>query len=164
MATTKPRVNRTQFDEVYGLDYFYEKYKLKYPPSMFGQKGTRPKKIDKSLYKKILMEYLDIYFKEIYFLDPTSYFLYTGSFRKVLYANRVLKNMKKIANASIGFFWFQRPSYIFHSTVQFIRLTGSTNRLPEIEKIYKKNFDINLIANFEEVIIAEKINNNLYIK
>jgi hypothetical protein len=59
--------------------------------------------------------------------------------------------------------WYQRPSELFFLCCDFKKLTGSTNKLPKIEKIYKNNFDVNLIVNFEEAIEAQKVLNNNYI-
>jgi len=92
--------------EVFGLEYFHSQFKNKYPPTLLGEKkGVRPKKVDKSLYQKILVEYFDIYFKEIYFLEGPSYFLYTGVFTKVKYRPRIIinKGIKKLISSSIGF-------------------------------------------------------------
>lgn len=170
METTKLPIVENLKDkpvkEVYGLNYFYSKFENKYPPKMIGEKkGIRPKKISRSLYQKILLEYLDIYFKEIYFIDGPSYFLYTGGFQKVKYRPRIIvnKGIKKMISSSIGFMWYQRPSELFFLCCMFKKLKGSTNRLPKIEKIYKNNFDINLIVNFEEAIEEQRINNNNYI-
>lgn len=152
--------------ETYGLKYFQEKFENKYPPTMLGEKkGVRPIKVSVSLYQKILMEYLDIYFKEIYFLDGPSYFLYTGILTKVKYRPRVIMNrgIRKIISSSIGFMWYHRPSELFFLCCQLKKLTGSSNRIPQIEKIYKNNFDINLIVNFEDAIEQQRINNNNYI-
>lgn len=168
METTKTQDNKPDKLklEVYGAKYFCEKFENKYPPTMLGEKkGVRPVRIQKSLYQKILMEYLDIYFKEIYFINGPSYFLYTGLFQKVKYRPRIIvnKGVKKIINASIGFMWFQRPSELFFLCCKFEKLMGSSNKLPVIEKIYKNNFDVNLIVNFEDAIKHEKNNNNNYI-
>lgn len=155
-----------RYEEVYGVKYFHEQFKKKYPPTMLGEKkGVRPKKISRSLYQKILMEYLDIYFKEIYFLEGPSYFLYTGDFTKVKYRPRVIinKGIKKIISSSIGFMWYHRPSELFFLCCKLKKLTGNTNRLTLIEKIYKNNFDINLIVNFEDAIEEQRKNNNNYI-
>lgn len=152
--------------ETYGLKYFHQEFKKKYPPTMLGEKkGIRPVNVSVSLYKQILMEYLDIYFKEIYFLNGPSYFLYTGILEKVKYRPRVIINrgIKKIISSSIGFMWYHRPSELFFICCKLKKLTGSTNKLPEIEKIYKNNFDVNLIVNFEEAIEEQRINNNNYI-
>lgn len=152
--------------ETYGLKHFHQEFKKKYPPTMLGEKkGVRPVNVSISLYKKILMEYLDIYFKEIYFLNGPSYFLYTGILEKVKYRPRVIINrgIKKIILSSIGFMWYHRPSELFFICCKLKKLTGSTNKLPEIEKIYKNNFDVNLIVNFEEAIEEQRINNNNYI-
>lgn len=151
-------------NEVYGLDDFYENYKRKYPPTMLGEKkGIRSVKISKLLYKKILMEYLDIYFKEVYFLEDKTYFLYGGMFKKVLYLPRVFKQKKtEVIPSSIGFFWYMRGSSLFHYCVRFIKLTGTTNKLPQIEKIYKNGNDINLIPNFETVWQAHFKTKTLY--
>ena len=169
MTATKDNNNACETNkskEVYGLKYFHSKFKNKYPPTMLGaKKGVRPVAITVSLYKQILMEYLDIYFKEIYFLEGPSYFLYTGFLTKVKYRPRVIinKGLKKIIPASIGFMWYQRPSELFFLCCKFEKLTGSSNKLPQIEKIYKNNFDVNLIVNFEEAIEAQRILNNNYI-
>jgi len=174
METTKkvlPDKNKkvksnSKFKEVYGLNYFLEQFDKKYPPTMMGEKkGIRPKKINRSLYKKILMEYLDIYFKEIYFINGPSYFLYTGMLEKVKYRPRIIvnKGVKKIINPSIGFMWYQRPSELFFICCKLVKLTGKTNKLPEIEILYKNNFDMNLIVNFEDAIEEQKNNNNNYL-
>ena len=158
--------NRTKFSEVFGFKYFCSKFKKKYPPAMLGEKkGIRPKSVSESLYKEILMEYLDIYFKEIYFLDGPSYFLYTGQLTKVKYRPRIIvtRGIKKIIPASIGFMWYQRPSELFFVCTKLIKLSGSTNKIPQIEKIYKNNFDINLIVNFEDAIEEQKINKNNFL-
>lgn len=161
--TTTKNLNKT----VYGIDYFYKKYQYRYPTSYFGDgKGLiLKKKISKKLYKKILLEYLDIYFKEVYFKEDKVYFLYTGMFRLVLYSPRIIKRfVKRMVNPSIGFMWYQRPSHIFFRFVNLIRLTGSSNRIPKIEKTYKNNYDVNLIANFEDVLIEYKKTQNLYLR
>jgi hypothetical protein len=156
--------NKTKFDYVFGLEYFHANFNKKFTPKELGEKkGTRPKKISLSLYKKIFMEYLDIYFKEIYFLNGSSYFLYTGALTKVKYSPRIItiKGIKKLVPASIGFMWYQRPCELFFLCCQLKKLTGLTNKLPKIEKIYKNNFDVNLIVNFEDAIEEQrKINNN----
>ena len=163
MPNDKPEANEK---EVYGLKYFHSKFKKKYPPKMLGEtKGLRPKNVPISLYQKILTEYLDIYFKEIYFLDGPSYFLYTGYFTKVKYSPRTIMNkgIKKLIPASIGFMWYQRPAELFFLCCKFEKLTGKNNRLPQIEKIFKNNFDINLIVNFEDAIEEQRANNNNYL-
>jgi hypothetical protein len=166
ITLTPATSSNSKFKEVYGLNYFYENFENKYSPKMMGEKkGVRPKKIAKSLYKKILLEYLDIYYKEIYFFTGPSYFLYTGILEKVKYSPRIIinKGVKKMINSSIGFMWYQRPSELFFICCKLVKLTGKTNRLPEIEKTYKNNFDVNLIVNFEDAIGEQKRNNNNYI-
>lgn len=163
---TKDKPANSKYDETYGLEYFHSKFKKKYPPKMMGEKkGLRPKSISISLYKQILMEYLDIYFKEIYFLEGPSYFLYTGALQKVKYRPRIIinKGIKKLISSSIGFMWYQRPSELFFLCCKLEKLTGSTNKLPKIEKVFKNNFDVNLIVNFEEAIEEQRLNNNNYI-
>jgi hypothetical protein len=152
--------------ETYGLNYFYSKFRNKYEPKLMGEKrGVNPKRISISLYKQIFMEYLDIYFKEIYFLEGPSYFLYTGLLTKVKYQPRVIINrgIKKLVPASIGFMWYQRPSELFFICCKLKKLTGSSNKLPKIEKIYKNNFDVNLIVNFEDAIEEQRIINNNFL-
>ena len=160
------KIKKSKYDDIFGLKYFCEQFKNRYSPKMLGEKkGVRPKRINKSLYQKIFMEYLDIYFKEIYFLEGPSYFLYTGLLTKVKYRPRVIINqgLKKIIPTSIGFMWYQRPSELFFLCAKFEKLTGSTNKIPQIEKIYKNNFDVNLIVNFEDAIEEQRINNNNFI-
>lgn len=161
---TEPNLNNNV--EVFGLDYFYKNFENKYFPKMLGEKKGRAKiNVSKQLYQKILQEYFDIYFKEIYFIDGPSYFLYTGILTKVKYRPRVIinKGIKKIINSTIGFMWYQRPAELFFVCCKLLKQKGSTNRLPKIEKLYKNNFDINLIVNFEEAIEEQRINKNLYL-
>ena len=143
LKKTNPTDHRTKFDKVYSLAYFYEKYNKKYPLTMHGaKKGIMPKKITFELYKKIFFEYQDIYFKELYFKQNSSYFLYTGSLELVSYSPRVIKaGVTKILGCTIGFFWGIRPSVLFYDFVRIIRLTGSSNHIPKIELLYKNNLD-----------------------
>lgn len=133
---------------------------------MLGGKGLAEKQVSEELYRKIIMEYFDIYFKEVYFLNKPSYFLYTGILDKVLYRPRIIKKNQKniIAKTTIGFMWSMRPSNLFFYCVRFIKLTGSSNRIPKIENVYKNNFDIHLIPNFEDAIKYCNENNLNYIK
>lgn len=159
------RPHRTKFDAVYDSEFFYSQYDRKYSPELLGLKGKRPVKIDKSLYDKILREYWDLYFKEIYFLNKPIYFLYTGSLEKVLCSPTVIKTkIKKVTNSVINLFWSKRPNQMFFCMVKFAKLTGKQNAIPKIELMYKNNFDINLIANFEQVIKEARRNDNLYLK
>jgi hypothetical protein len=173
MATTqttkrkgKLHHSNTRFDEVYGIPYFMSEFKNKYPKYMLGEKGSKEKKVSESLYKQILVEYFDIYFKEIYFINRPSYFLYTGIMDKVLYRPRIIKKnqVNIIAQATIGFMWSMRPSNLFFYCVRFIKLTGKLNKIPKIEKLYKNNFDIHLIPNFEDAIKHCNENNLNYLK
>lgn len=152
--------------EVYGVKHFYEKYNAKYAPSMFEKsKNKRPKKIPLSLYKKILTEYFDIYFKEIYFFNGPSYFLYTGSLEKVRYSQKVLRNYKEtyIKKPSIGFMWYLRPSELFYFCCKLKKIIGSTNRIPKIEKLFKMTNDIELIVNFDDAIRQNNLRKNNYL-
>lgn len=169
-TTTEPLAERQQNKtnrEVYGLKYFYEKYNTKHVPSMFEKsKKTRPQKIPLSLYKKILTEYLDIYFKEIYFFSGPSYFLFTGSLEKVRYSQKVLRNYKEtfIKKPSIGFMWALRPSELFYFCCKLKKIIGSTNRLPKIEKLFKMTNDVELIVNFEDAIKENELRRNNYLQ
>jgi hypothetical protein len=51
--------------------------------------------------------------------------------------------------------WYQRPSELFFYMLQASKTNGKTNRLPEIENL-QKNFDVNLIVNFEDAIMSKK--------
>lgn len=163
MATT-PKETKNRFDEIYSQRHFYEQYDRKYPKTMFGfKKGIRPVKISKQLHRKIILEYWDIYFKELYFNESKSYFLFGGTLQLILYPERMIKAPDlKFKPASIGFFWYQRPSVLFHKFIKFIKLTGSSNRLPKIENIFKKNQDIDLIITFDKAIKSQL--KNLYHK
>lgn len=120
---------------------------------MYGGVGKINKRIPIALYEKIFTEYWDIYFKEIYFTNTRLYFLYSGTLEKVLYRPRIIKthNVKKRLNPTIGFFWSERLTKLFTHTINLKKLTGTRNRLPKLDLMYKKIFDINLIANFEDV-------------
>lgn len=153
--------------EVFGVKYFYEKFSIKHHPQMFEKtKNVRPRKIPISLYKQILIQYFDIYFKEIYFFSGPSYFLYTGSLEKVRYSQKVLRNYKGsfIKKPTIGFMWYLRPSELFYFCCKIKKMIGSTNRIPKIEKLFKNSNDIELIVNFDDAIRANNLRKNNFLR
>ena len=159
--------NRKNSDvEVLGIDYFYEKFrreKRRYDPSLFCV-GTKTKKKRKqevplSLFKKIILEYLKMYFWDVY-MSPDNrsvYFPLGGFLKKVLYPKWVRRQQRSTSDrmdsgsptGAIGLMWYLRPSPKMHYMVWLKKQAGSTNRITALEKIYCDNFNKDLLPIFK---------------
>lgn len=164
--------------QVINIDFFYKKFlkeKRRYAPSLFCVNKTtrkkRPQSVSFNLYKKIVLEYLKIYFFSFYMNQSASYFPLGGFLKKIIYP-KWAKVMKRGAygkkelcggNHAIGLFWYLRPSQKMFYMVKLTKLTGSSNRLPKIEAIYKQNFDKDLLPIFTEEAKRAKKHKNLYL-
>lgn len=171
MATIRKAYRTRELDLKIDLDYFHKHYHRKYLPELIGRRGKNERKIDKDLYKRIFMEYWDVYFKEIYFKNENSYFLYTGVMEKISFAECCLKKTDTEGNVwyehrpdALGFAWYERPSLLFHWGVKILKLSGSSNRMPKIEKLFKSTTDINFIINFEKLLSNKRKLRKLYLK
>ena len=165
---TNPKPSKTKSKTVIGFDYFYKRYKFKYLPEQIGFRGKIPRKVSLAVYKQIVNEYFDIYFKEIYHNNEKSYFLYTGTMEKILYSEKIMKHTNadgtptlRKAGQTVGIMWYERPSVLFHFGVKIKKI--SSGRLSKIEKFFKSTTDINLIANFEKVYKQQFRNRNIFL-
>lgn len=179
MRRTRPdlKKNRKVKTEVFSVDYFYKLFtreKRRYPPSFFctdkKTKLIRPKSVDKKLFKKIILEYFKMYFFEVYMKQSAIYFPLGGFMKKVKYSkwNAWMpkgKAGKKLnqSDGAIGLFWYQRASKKMAYMVMLKKLTGSSNRIPKIEEIYKTNFNKDLLPIFEQEIKKQYAQKNLYL-
>lgn len=159
-----------KYDENYGVEFFYENFPGKYSPSDFGLKGKRKVQLPLPVYQNIISEYFDIYMKELYFMQEPKYFLFGGIARicrTVTTMKRIKKDGKLVfnkKNTSIVIFWSSRPSKLFAACVKLVKLTGGGNRakMPKIEKLFRLNFDVELLPKFEVVIEQAIKNKNLF--
>lgn len=161
--------------EVYNVSFFYNLYikkAKKYPPIFFEKtKKKRRKHVPFSLFKKIIKTYLTIYFEDFYKTNGSIYFPLGGFMKKVAYKKwaRYMKrgssNKKELvgSNGSVGFFWYLRPSPRFMFLLKIKKLTGSTNRLPVIERKYKNRYNKDLLPIFEDEFKKALNNKTLYI-
>lgn len=151
-----------------------KKKKKKYPPSFFcvdrKTNRKRKKEVPLLLFKKIVMEYLKIYFYDFYMSVHPVYFPLGGIMKKVTYPKWVRymakgKSEKRITGGdnSIGLFWFLRASMKMNYLVNIKKLTGTTNQLPKIEKIYTTNFNKDLLPIFSQELKKAKSNKTLYL-
>ena len=157
-------------DESLRLNYFYGlflKRKKLFPTSYFMfPVFTRKKKIplEKTLYKKIINTYLDIYFNEFYFADVPKYFMLSGMLMKVK-GSRFIINKKKGSlhqDRSIGWVWYLRPSLAYISNIRLIKLKGGTGKVNKLDATYKKNKDVEMLSStnrFREQLMND---NKLY--
>lgn len=163
--------------EVIGMNYFFERFekeKRKYPPSFFCTdkkvKAKRRVPVGKRLFRKIVIEYLKLYFYDLYMGTKSMYFPLGGFMKKVRYKSwvnyqsRGTKPKELIrSDGAIGLFWYMRPTARLYFMVQIKKLTGSTNRIPKIEKIFLDNFNRDNLPTFiDELRKAEK-SKNLYL-
>ena len=152
----------------------FELEKRRFSPSLFCT-GTKVKKIRKvpvplNVYRKIVLEYLKVYFFDFYMTQKSVYFPLGGFLKKVRYPKWVRymakgKGPKQISggNNAIGLFWYVRPTMKMYHMVTIKKLTGSSNRLPIIEKIYNSNFNKDLLPIFSVELKKAKENKTLYI-
>ncbi len=75
------------------------------------------------------------------------------------------KSEKRISggNNALGLFWFVRPSMKMYYLVSIKKLTGSSNRIPDIEKVYVNNFNKDLLPIFNQELRKAKDNKTLYL-
>lgn len=147
----------TKFEEVVDVNFFYENFSKVHTPIFLGEnKGLRKKKIDKKLYKKIFILYMDVYMKDLYFRKNNMYFFLGGMMKKcrtaettkIIVRNGIQSFSRKMS--SIGLVWYLRPSQLFHVFVDLKKQNGSTNKIFKIENIFKANHSIDLLPKFEE--------------
>jgi hypothetical protein len=160
-----------------GVDHFFDmfsKEKRRYPPSFFciskPSKLKRKKPIDHILYRKIILEYLKLYFFDFYLKKGALYFPLGGFLKKVLYpkwsrfqARGSSKKQISGTEGSIGLFWYMRPSSRMYYMVKIKKLTGSSNRLPKLESRFKNIINKDLIPIFKPELSRKKENKTLYI-
>lgn len=163
--------------QVLNIDYFYklyEKEKKKYPPSFFcvnkPTKLIRKKSVPLRLYKKIILQYLKIYFFDFYITTKYIYFPLGGFLKKVLYAKWVGTFQRGItgetnsgSEGAIGLFWYMRASMKMAFMVKIKKLTGSSNRIPKIEAIFEQRLDKDLLPTFTTEIRKAQTNKTLYV-
>lgn len=173
MATTATPSRSKKYKFIFGLEYFYSRYKRKYAPHLIGHRGKNPRKISQETYKKILHEYFDIYLKEIYFKNEKSYFLYTGVMEKVYIREkikeRIVDENQKVYHRfkeHLNLMWYQRPSILFYLGVRLQKMKSSlaAYKIHKIENLYESTTDIKLIANFEQVYEQQMRNRNIFLK
>jgi hypothetical protein len=155
---------------------FYKKFKSekrRYHPSLFctdkPTKLIREKEVPEKLFKKIILEYLKMYFFQFYNEQKSIYFPLGGFMKKVRYPkwNAWMpkgKGKKQLSkNEAIGLFWYQRASKKMQYMVCLRKLTGSSNRIPKIEEFYKNNFNIDLLPIFNTEMKRQFKNKTLYL-
>jgi hypothetical protein len=147
--------------EVFSIGHFYNL-----------QTQKQKKEVSLKLYKKIIITFFQIYFNELYFKESGIYFPFGGYLKKVLYASwhdKIKKkqpaNKKKVhgSDGSIGFMWYLRPSMKMQYLVSINKLTGSTNRIPQIESNYLKNNNKDLLPIFTEEFSRMRDDQILYV-
>ena len=157
--------------EILSISYFYNlfsKEKKKYAPSLFSVNKTvkekRKRSVEYRLFKKIILEYLKVYFFDFYINKKYLYFPLGGFLKKVFYPkwigtfNRGTTGKQKSGSeGAIGLFWYMRPSRKMYYMVTIKKLTGSSNHIPKIEAIFDKRLDKDLLPIFiTEIRKAQK--------
>lgn len=147
--------------EVLNINHFHQK---------FLKEQQNENAISLKLFKKIVYEYLKIYFYELYFLRVTKYFFLGGKMKIVTYPTWVKKQRRgrsaeetlHRSERPLGLFWFLRPSRRMYFMVKLKKLTGSTNILPKIEQSFLQKFDKDLLPIFTNEQKKGRENKTLY--
>lgn len=167
----------TKVQEVFNVNHFhglFEKEKRRYPPSFFNtdKKPRRKRKegVSLKLFKKIILEYFKMYFFEFYMSQKAIYFPLGGFMKKVLYDKWTAfmpkgKTEKRLvqSDGAIGLFWYRRPSRKMQYMVYLRKQQGSTNRITKMERVYKENFNKDLLPIFDSELKKHYHNNTLYL-
>lgn len=147
-----------------GIDFFYDSIKnskFKKTDFLFPLK-TRKKRvsIDKALYKKIILSFLNNYFESLYESEGSIYFFLSGDLVK----NRTMfyDKHKNREVHSVVWTWFNRPNISYMSNIRIIKQKGSSSRIKKIEDKYKENNDISLLLNYKQELINLVENKSLY--
>lgn len=162
--------------EVYNIRAFYNDFqekKRRYAPSLFcvGQKKKGKKQeVSLIIYKKIIKEFLTVYFTDLYMNNKSIYFFLGGFIKKVAYQKwtRFMKRGtqdKQIVGSdgkAIGLFWYHRPSQKMYYMVKLKKLTGTTNVLPQIERMYENHYNKDLLPIFDQEKKRAKETKTLY--
>jgi hypothetical protein len=163
--------------EVLGIKDFYNQFvkeKRRYAPSLFcigtKTKLKRKKPVELKLYKKIILEYLKLYFYDFYMNQNSIYFPLGGFLKKVVYPKwvRMMRrgsSEKQLSGGdkAIGLFWYMRATKKMFYMVELKKLTGSTNRLPKIEAACMQNSNKDLLPIFKTEIKKARKNKTLYL-
>jgi hypothetical protein len=179
MSQNTTQGKNSKFEPI-NINYFYalfEKEKKKYPAQHFTKekltvkKGRRKTLVSLALYKKIIITYLGVYFKDFY-SSPNNllYFPLGGYLKKVTYANWTftmkrgyLEKQVHRSEKAIGLFWFLRPSNKMFHMVTLKKLTGFYSRLTKLERLFSENHDKNLLPIFTTEVKKGTKNKTLYI-
>lgn len=158
---------KEKYNNNYGIDYFYDLFKKRnayYPKSYFFFMGGRTRKVllEKKLFKKIILSYFDIYFKEFYSHTDEQYFFLSGKLTKAR-GKKVYKNPNGINQTeSILWVWFLRPAYNYVSNLKIIKLKGTNRRVEKLEKQFKETFDVGLLPEINTLLKSLNNNHKLY--
>jgi len=173
MQTPKTyRKNTKPKPEVLNIKFFFEifnKENHKYARELFHtdhkvKRGGR-QKVDKKLYKRIVLEFFKMYFFEFFSINKSLYFPFGGYIKKVVYPTwvRFQKGRKAGGDKALGIYWYLRPSQKMYFMVELKKLTGTTNRIPVLEAHYKNSFNKDLLPIFKTELKQSKKNKTLYL-
>ncbi len=148
--------------EVLNIKYFYDLFVKKrlaklYTPTL-------------QQFKKIIYTFLKIYFQELYMHNVPKYFFLGGKMKLVAYHSWVKLQKRGYSkepeihrsDKAIGLFWYLKPSEKMHFMVKLKKLTGKTNAIPQIERIFNQNNDKDLLPIFTNEQKKGRIDKTLY--
>ena len=158
------RMHKSSDKEVLNIKDFYktfEKRKQKYPPGYFDvntkTKAKRKQSVSLMIFKKIIKQYLKIYFYDFYNNKLALYFPLGGWMKKVAlnpFINKQQRSNKQDvlcrSDGTIAWFWFQRPSRKIFYLVDIHKLTGSTNQIPKLEAEWLSKNDKDILPIFTQ--------------
>lgn len=155
---TKEKYNR------FGFEYFwnaFQKKKRKYPKSYFfglkSRKQTLP--VERSLYKKIIATYFQLYFNDFYTRMEPMYFPLSGELTKSKGKSFFKHKIQRYSRpqTSINWIWYLRPKLNWMANMAIIKLKGSTSRIGALEKTMKESFDLSLFPDLKTTLQTLKL-------
>lgn len=157
-------MEKTNQQNNFDCRYFYDNYlnKKNFSKKQLGISNHKGKEVMPfQLYKKIIITYFDIYFKDLYFSKLKSYFFLTGSLTVLISPPAFHKHLGRMKPESITLYWGERPNFLFNSMVKFSKLAGSTNRFPKLDKLFFNIFDRDKVRTAKDNKKSSK-NKNIY--
>lgn len=131
-----------------GLSYFLNlivKRKKRFPTRFFNiplKTKAKTVKLSRGKAKEIIVTYFDVYFNEFFQKNEDVYFPLSGMLTK---AKSSHSNTKGKRMRSVNLIWYLRPSIAYFSNIRLLKIKGSTSKFWKLEKLFRLQFDIDLL-------------------
>ena len=136
----------------------YKTFSKKYWPSSLDtslkKRGKFKEEASLILYKKVVKNYMKIYFNELYFGRLKEMYFFLGGKMTLTLATPKIMNVDrtKMSGYSINLLWFMRPHASIWKCVKVKKLTGISNIMINLDEKYKAKNDLLLLPSVRKTI------------